>query len=78
MEMPTEVATALEFVRTTNPEVTQVLFLRNCNWLFMDEEGTPAVFEKLTDTTLLEKAVNAVYDTHQLPVVFSLPVEEEN
>ena len=74
MTMPKEVEEALNHVREFHPEITQVLYLRNGTWLFLDEDGEAPSFEgDDLDMAILETAFDMVDD--QLPVIYALPEE---
>ena len=70
--MTKEVETALNHVRSVFPEVTTVLYTRNHQWLYMDDDGETPAFTKAIDVGLLESALNSLDDSVAFPVAFSV------
>lgn len=68
--MKKKIRRALDHVRQYHPEVTQVVFLRDGRWLYMDDDGECPQFVKEVDVAILEEAADAVT---KVPAAFAGP-----
>lgn len=67
--MNDKIKIALEHVRSIHPEVTQVFFGRDGNWLFCDDCFNYPSFDSRIDTELLEDALGSI---RILPYAYSM------
>lgn len=63
---------AIEFVAENHHGVTQVLFDSELRWLFLTADFKAPEFDSNMDVSLLESAVDAVYDNGMVPFIFSI------
>lgn len=77
MNAPAEIIKALAHVREHHPDVVQVTFDREddlCGgfWTYATADGRTAVFGPEIDVHLLEQALDAAWEDHPFPAVYSL------
>ncbi|EMM5101172.1 hypothetical protein ACK249_005707 [Pseudomonas aeruginosa] len=70
--VPAAVVRALDHVRSIFPEVTHVVYTRECKWLYMSDEGAMPTFNGLVDVGILEDACDTVAS---FPCVFCVQGE---
>jgi hypothetical protein len=66
-QVPAAVIRSLDHVRSIFPEVTHVVFTRECKWLYMSDEGEMPEFKGQVNVGILEDACDAVVS---FPCVF--------
>lgn len=64
------IITAIEHVRQSHPEVTQVYFDNFQRWYYTNDSGAKPVFGREVDTDILEAALDEVWETVKLPTAF--------
>lgn len=64
---PAAVTRGLDHVRSIFPDVTHVVYTRECKWLYMTDEGAMPKFNDRVDVGVLEDACDSV---ESFPCVF--------